>query len=103
MLNFLSAQFPFSNQSDFCSLLPQLPPCLAAGVRLFDLEVAKGVACTYRATYDGLPYLLPYMSKQRSPCSLPSVISLLQAGALHVEGVLLNRTTKVTEKQASQR
>ena len=47
------------------------------GVRLFERQEAKGTACGYRVCADGLDYVLPAMTKQRTPCSVAAAARIL--------------------------
>ena len=46
-------------------------------VRLFDRDTAKGVACPHRVCQNGLPLLLPHMSKQRATLPAATMRALL--------------------------
>ena len=60
---------------------------VSAGVRLFDLEVQKGVSCPYRVCHDGLCHLLPHLKRQRANCSAVAAAALLSLGLLQPEEV----------------
>ena len=49
--------------------------------------MAKGTGCPYRAVHDGLPHLMPYMRRQRAPCSSANVRLLMGDGLLPKEAV----------------
>ena len=51
---------------------------IATGVRLFDRDTAKGVACPHRVCQNGLPLLLPHMSRQRATLPAATMRALLQ-------------------------
>ena len=52
--------------------------CVNTGVRIFEREEAKGCSCAYRVCQDGLPHILPHMSKQRVVCSVEAAAQLLR-------------------------
>ena len=63
-------------------------------MRIFDFEVAKGTGCPYRAVHDGLPHLLPHMSRQRAVCSGATLLTMMGEGVLPNEGVDADPTLK---------
>ena len=51
---------------------------IGTGVRIFVKENAKGIPCEYRLCHAGLPLLLPHLTKQRVPISVPTLERLLR-------------------------
>lgn len=47
------------------------------GVHVLERETAKGAGCAYRLCQDGLPHILPHVSKQRVTCSKAAAVRLL--------------------------
>jgi len=60
---------------------------VSTGVRLFEREVIKGVACPYRLAHGGLPHLLPHLGKQRVRCTVADAMDLMQRGELSADEV----------------
>lgn len=50
---------------------------ISTGVRLFDRDTAKGVGCPHRVCQNGLPLLLPHMTKQRATLPAATMRQLL--------------------------
>ena len=61
-------------------------------MRLFDVEVIKGVRCAYRLCHEGLPHVLPHLGRQRAPCAASSLLRLMQRGVLSAEEVRRDTT-----------
>ena len=50
---------------------------ISTGLRLFDRDTAKGVGCPHRVCQNGLPLLLPHMTKQRATFPAATMRKLL--------------------------